>query len=73
MVTGSMIAAQRAPFFSAAGAMESHRVFIGAGFAGDRVGKDCAIVVFEYENGMARYDGAGWEFWLEEPEDAIPT
>ena len=53
--------------------MESHRVFIGAGFAGDRVGKDCAIVVFEYENGMARYDGAGWEFWLEEPEDAIPT
>lgn len=67
MVTGEMVAAQRAEFFSAAGEMESHRVFTGLGFTGERRGKDCAIVVFEYPHGMARYDGAGREFWLEAP------
>lgn len=69
-----------AAFFSGAGELLGHVVKVEAGFTGTREGKDVAVVTFTYERGVARYDGEGWAFALNELKpslfagwDAIPT
>lgn len=56
----------RAAFFSGAGELVCHEVKVEAGFTGTREGKDVAVVTFTYEQGVARYDGEGWAFALNE-------
>lgn len=60
----------RAAFFSGAGELLAYEVKVEAGFTGTREGKDVAVVTFTYEQGVARYDGEGWAFALNEVAEA---
>ena len=56
----------RTAFFSGAGELVCHEVKVEAGFTGTRADKDVPVVTFTYEQGVARYDGEGWAFALNE-------